>query len=249
MSRLLIAAVVGLSLCATVHADIRAETAACRVDSDYDIRLGLHGITLRRDEGHPGELRLQAGRLWIDGDEVPLSAPDRDTLAGIQREVDALLPEVRALAIETADITVEALVAVAGAFDERAGQRVVQRLKDARGRLVERLDRAFAEGSWDAEAFEHEVAKLADEMAAQIAGSMTGMVMKAIFRGGEAMEREMEERMAKLESRLEQAMAERARRLTQRAATLCGHVERIDALEEALELRLADGSRLDLVRL
>jgi len=51
-----------------------------------------------------------------------------------------------------------------------------------------------------------------------------------------------------MERALDAEMAQRSAALEARAEALCPRLARLDALEEELELRLADGSRLDLVQ-
>jgi hypothetical protein len=221
---------------------------ACRIESDYDLRLGREGITLRRDGGQPAEVRLAGRRLWIDGSEVALSARDRETVAAMQAEVDALLPEVRAIAIDAVGIAVAALTQVAGTLGGADGEPLARRMKSMEQAFVERLDAELAKGSWDSASMEAEIEALVAELAPQLAGNIAALAVKAALSGDEAAARDIERRAEAMERSLEAEMTQRSAALEARAEALCPRLERLDQLEEALELRLADGSRLDLVQ-
>ena len=65
MKRLLLAALLCPLAPAAVHAGSSVSVDRCSIDSDYDLRLGRDGITLRRDDGQPARQVLhQSGRIW-----------------------------------------------------------------------------------------------------------------------------------------------------------------------------------------
>ena len=81
MKRLLLAALLCPLAPAAALAGSGVSIDSCSIESDYDLRLGRDGITLRRDDGQPAEVRLQGQRLWIDGEEVL----NRITVIGVGR--------------------------------------------------------------------------------------------------------------------------------------------------------------------
>lgn len=248
MKRLLLAALLCPLAPAAALAGSGVSIDSCSIESDYDLRLGREGITLRRDDGQPAEVRLQGQRLWIDGSEVALSAADRRTVAAMQAEVDALLPEVRAIAIDAVGIAVAALTQVAGTLGGADGEELAQRMTSMERAFVERLDDELAKGSWDSAAMESEIEALVAELAPQLAGNIAALAVRAALSGDEAAARDIERRAEAMERTLEAEMKQRSAALEARAEALCPRLERLDELEEALELRLADGSRLDLVQ-
>lgn len=248
MKRLALALLITPLLAASVQAGTEVSMDRCRISSDYDLLLGRDGITLRRDEGVPAEVRLQGRRLWIDGSEVALSPRDRQTVAAVQAEIDALLPEVRGIAVEAVGIAVSTLVQVAGTLGGRDGEELARRVRSMEQAFVDRLDDELAEGRWDGTAIEAEVEALVAELAPQLAGNVAALAVKAALSGDEAAAREIEGRARAMERALDAEMAQRSAALEARAEALCPRLARLDALEEELELRLADGSRLDLVQ-
>lgn len=248
MKRVLLAVLLSPLLATTADAGTRVSIDRCEVDSEYGLRLGRDGITLRRVDGAPREVRLSGARLWIDGQEQALSSNDRRTVAAIQQEVDALLPEVREIAVEAVGIAVEALVQVAHGLGGDDGAALGARLRKAQDAFVARLDQSLADGDWDSAAMEDEIEALVSELAPQVAGDIAALAVRAAFSGDADAARDIERRAAEMERNLKAEMERRATTLEARAEALCPRLQRLDELEDALELRLADGSRLDLVQ-
>src|SRR3546814_6118268 len=81
-----------------------AEIKACDIDSDYDVALSPEAITFSRDDGTPRTLVMHDGSLRVDGREAALSDADRERVRQFEHDARALLPEVRAIAVEAVEI-------------------------------------------------------------------------------------------------------------------------------------------------
>src|SRR3546814_14858903 len=91
-----------------------AEIKACDIDSDYDVALSPDAITFSRDDGTPRTLVMHDGSLRVDGREAALSDADRERVRQFEPDARALLPEVRAIAVEAVEIWFVAMTAEIG---------------------------------------------------------------------------------------------------------------------------------------
>ncbi|HJT96929.1 MAG TPA: DUF2884 family protein, partial [Rhodanobacteraceae bacterium] len=72
--------------------------------------------------------------------------------------------------------------------------------------------------------------------------------LKVAFTGDEAAAAELEARADGIERSVDRAVEKQAAALEARAERLCPRLRALARVESDLDLRLADGSRLDLVR-
>ena len=76
-----------------------------------------------------------------------------------------------------------------------------------------------------------------------VIGDIVGGAISAAFSGDEA----RIERMNNLDKEIERRVQPRANQLEKRAESLCRRMEALDAIDDALDYCLPDGSRLDLI--
>ena len=223
-------------------------TDDCDIDSDYGLRLHGGVIELTRDEGTPKTIRIDQGRLWLDGAEQTLNAADQRRIARIEEQIDAVVPEVRGIAIDAAAIAIQSIVHVAHVLGNENARDAKARAERIEKQFVSKLDEQLAGPGWDEAGLEAEIESLVADMAADFASEIAGLAVKAALSGDEKMAEDIEARAAQLEKVIESQVEERARMLEARARKLCPRREAIAELDDALELRTADGKPLDLVR-
>ena len=248
MTRLALAACLALACAAPVDAGTRLDFDECKVRSDFGLQVSAGSVVLKRKSGEPREVRMQDGRLWLDGVEQDLGDDDRQRLRRIEAEVAALMPEIRIIAEEGMNMALDALTHVAAGLggDDPA---LVEEIESARSEFGKVIEARMNDGRLDETALEQDIEALVERLTPQIAGKVAALAISAALSGDEAAAKDFERRAEAMGKELEVAMEARGKGLEKRANALCGRIGRIDEIENALDLRLADGSALDLVRM
>lgn len=232
--------------CGFAAAPAVAGTSMCEVRSDYSVHIADDGVTFHRDAGTPTSVRLTGGRLLVDGREQVLSDDDRARLRQIEAGVRAVVPAVREIGIEAAQIAADAVLQVAIAFSAGDGEAARARAERLRRELSARIESAVADGDWDSSSFEKDVEAMVADVTAGLAGDIAAVAVKAALSGDQAAVADIERRARELETTMEREIKARARRIEERAEAICPQVEAIAALQA--ELRYADGQRLELMQ-
>lgn len=236
--------VLALAVLALACVNVAARDARCRVESDYELTLNPRSLILVRDAGTPRAIVMRQGRLFVDNAWVTLGAEDEARVAAFEQGTREAMPEAQALGHAAADIAFTALGQVAAGFssDPKATR---DRLNAARTKLDERLASTVTAHRFDGRDLGHGIADAVEAAIPDLIGDIVGGAISAAFAG----DKSRLERMAHLDAEIEAAVAPRAAALEHRAAELCRRLEALDALDNALEYRMADGQPLQLLRL
>lgn len=221
---------------AQVHVD------DCSVDSDYDFHLTERSVVLLDEDGAPHTVLMRQGRLFIDDRWVAVSAADARRLADYEREARAAMPLAANIAREATAIAFDALAEVAAGFgsDPEASRK---RLEDARVVLDAELAKAVGPTRFDRGNLGDAIGAAVAKVVPHLVGDIVGGALRAAFSGDAA----RLQRLENLDARIEALVEPRARALDADAQALCRRMEALDAIDEALEFRLPDGRRLDLL--
>jgi hypothetical protein len=214
----------------------------CEVDSGYSVRPYRNAFLFTR-AGEPREVGIGGGRLFVDGREVAVSAADHARLAGMESEMHALVPEMRQVAVEAVDIAFTALAEVARGLSGDPGQTVAQ-LEASHRKMRARMagtDLALL----NEDAMGDLVRPILREYLPDIIGGAVRTAIKAAFSTGKEAG-ELRARMDRMEHALDERVDARATSLEPLAEAMCTRLRRIDALDDALEARTADGRRFEL---
>ena len=221
---------------------------ACEYESDFNVRIAPNALTFHRSAGAPAEVQMRSGRLFVDGRELALSAADRERVRRFEDAVRALVPEVKAIALEGVGIASEALTQVAKTFAGKESAQTLERMNAVTADLIERIQNSDDSSQWDEAEFERVLASLTAELVPTMLGDVTSLALQVALSGDESAVKALEERAEKMEAELEARIEKRAEALEARAKGLCPRVAELDALETSLELRLADNRPLDLLQ-
>lgn len=222
--------------------------ASCNIESGYALEVGADGLRLEAEddaeEGLPGLIAISGGTLHLDGVPRAVSDADAERLRGIEAGVRGMLPDMAAIAREAIAIAFDALGGVNAALGGKRGD--ARRFQDLREGALARVDVMEARGEWSSavfgEEFEAEVEAAAEAMAASF--TPTRAIWMAVSGGFGRMERRME----KWEAEFEEQMAVREAALERHATALCGQLEEVQHLQDAMELRLGDGRPLRVIQ-
>jgi hypothetical protein len=222
---------------------------ACDFESDFDLRLEPNGLSFHRKAGTPADVQMRNGELIVDGRSVALSAADRARVKQIEDNVRALVPEVKAIALDAVGIATEAVVQVASTLGGDNSEEAVERMHELGAELRDKIERSDDSGDWNEAEFERTVAALTVELVPMMVGNVTSIAIQAALTGDEGAAEALERRVEKMEKELEARVERRADDLDERAEALCPRLVELDALESALEVRLADNRPLDLLQI
>jgi hypothetical protein len=219
---------------------------SCSFDSRYDVQLTAEALRFARESSTPHQIEMHHGVLRVDGKEVAMSEADHTRIAEFEAKVRHLVPQVKAIARDAADIAYTAVGEVANAF---AGDRSELRgkLDRMRSEVRARIEASFDTHPWNEKQFDAIVESTVQEMIPALVGEVTSMAIKAALSGDESVAQDIEKRANRLESEIEQRVEIQSRQIEARAEALCPQLVELSQLESSLELRLPDGSRLDLL--
>lgn len=220
----------------------------CDIESDYDLNIGKTALTFSRDSGTPSKVEMRGGQLFVDGTEQALSAADSRRIAQYENDIRALVPEVKGIALEAVGIATQAVLQVATAFAGDSQPRSLARLEELGAKISHRIEVSDDTSEWRDDEFDAAIAELTAELVPMMVGDITSAAVAAALSGDEDRIAEIEARAEQLEKDIETRVEARADALEARAETLCPRVLALDQLESELELRLTDGSTLDLVQ-
>jgi hypothetical protein len=242
MRRKLIAAVLVLA-CGHAAASGTQVNVSCDVESDYDFALSERSVIFTRDRGTPGAIVMRNGRLFVDDRWVTLSAADRARVVSYEREARALMPLAQQVGREAADIAFIALGEVAMGFSSNPADTRAK-LDAARKQIDTRLARSVTPTRYSSEALGEGIGDAVRQVMPTVVGDIVGGAMRAAL-GGDT---ERLKRLENLDKDLEARIAPRAKALERNAQDLCSRMQALDAIDNALEYRLANGKPLDLLR-
>jgi len=238
-----------LSAALFVAGPAAAHFDACEFESDFNLRIAPDGLRFERDAGTPAKVEMRAGVLRVDGREVALSDADRARVRDFERRIRALVPEVKAIAIDAVAIATEAVTQVAVSLAGNKNSASVTRIEQLGTELVAKIERADDTREWNEGEFERTIAALTAEVVPSLIGEATSLAVQAALSGEESAVQDIETRVQNMEKEIEARVEKRARSLEARADALCPRLAELDALEAELELRLADNARLDLLQM
>jgi len=244
---LIVFAVAGLGLASSgdatahSHAGKGDHQLSCDVESQYTVRPYKGAYVFERDGREVG---IGGGRLFVEGKEVAVSAADHARLSGMEQEFRALQPEMEQVVTEAVDIAFTALTEVARGLSGDPGQTVAE--LEASHRRVRAKMAGAPLALFNDDAIAGIVEPIMREYMPDIVGGAVRTAIKAAFSTGKEAG-ELQARMDRMEHELDARVDARAEALEPLARSMCSRLRRMDALDDALEVRTADGRRFDLL--
>ena len=224
-----------------------------RVNSDYDLRIGSDGLSFAPESGGGAKIRVDAGRLYVDGREVQVNAADRTRLMRFEDEVLGIREEAIGIALEGIELGLMAVREVNAAFEEDA-DRVAefnQRLDKLRVEMVKAVRSDLSHGRPTDEEIDRVVDRviepLVKELVSSIAANVAGDAIAMALSGDESRAKEIEAKAKRLERTIEDKVEGAAKKLEARAQDLCPRVQALAELNAGFEVEVANGSKLDLM--
>jgi len=215
--------------------------------SQYSIRLTPQALLFFRDGGIPSTVEMRRGELTVDGKQLDLSDADHRRIAEYEATIRALVPQVKAIARDAADIAYTAVGEVANSF-AGDGSALRAKLERMHAEVRARIDASFDSKPWNEKEFGNVVESAVTELVPALVGELVGVAVKAALAGDEAVAADIEKRANRIEAEIEQRVETQARQIEARVEALCPTVAKLAQLEADLDVRLPGGGRIDLIQ-
>jgi len=226
-------------------AEIKIE-ARCEVESAYDLKVEREGLRFSRESG--SEIQFTRGRVLLDGNPVNLSGADSARVVEFEREVRAMVPEVKAIAGEAIEVAFVALQRVIESFATEGNREAfVTELAAIRDEISAAVASANSSRGLDEQAIQAKVEKFVARIAPRIAGEFASLAITAALTGDEKSAKDIERRAELFERDIEASVQVPAKLLEARVNALCPRVQALDQLESEMEIRLPNGELLNLM--
>ena len=222
-------------------------TDVCDFESEFDLRIQPQSLLFHRESGTPLTIEMRRGRLLVDGRDVVLSPEDARRVLRYESEVRALVPEVKAIAMDAIGIATEAVTQVATTFAGDNAKRAIERVGELTDELAGKVATSTDTAEWDNDEFEEAIETLVGELVPMMMGDIAATAITAAFSGDTDAVEKLEQRAERMEKAIEEKVERRADELEARAEALCPRVKALDALESSLTVRLADNRPIDLL--
>ncbi len=234
-----------LFIVSPAFAAVSFSTENCNIHSDYALKIEPNQLVLTQKDGVPTTLLISNGTLVADGQNLALSAADRERVVAIERGVRDLEPDIKAIAREAIAIALEAVSEVGASFADSP--------EDARENAI-KIQRSAAEldahiastdtiSEVEVEAF---VGKTVAALIGNLVGNITAQALKVAFSGDEKAAAELEARADGIDKKVEKIAEKRSKALEQRAGAMCPKFRNLQRLERELDVRLPNGQPLRL---
>lgn len=221
---------------------VAASEISCDVESDYELHVTPRSVILTRERGTPETLLMRDGRLFVDGAWAELNAADGKRIAQYERETRAVLPLARQIGHDATAIAFTTLGEVAAGFSSDPAETRAK-LAKARVKLDARLADSISANHFNSDHLGEGIGRTVAELLPSLIGDIVGGAVRAAFSGDTA----RLERMENMDKEIEARVAPRAKALERRAEALCQHMQALDEIDDALDYRLPNGRRLDMI--
>jgi hypothetical protein len=250
MKRVLVCIALATGIASAAHAGIDLHGAECGLHSDYSLTIKPDALVFARRDGVASEVVVSRGTLRIDGKRITLVPADRERMLAIERGVRDALPEVRAIVHDAITIVYDAVAEVSVAFarDGAAARAGAQRLARNARDLHRQIDEADSFAHWNDADMERLFEGAVGTLVGEVVGNVVGQALSVGLSGDARAVAELEARTEGLDRSIEALVEKRSHDLERRASGLCPRLQQLARLGTQLQVRLDDGSRLQLVR-
>lgn len=232
-----------------------AISASCGLEiaTPYSLSLASQGITFNSEKVSPNQVRLENGRLFVEGREVALDDQDRATLKAMEQEVIGITAEAIVIASDAIDLAFDAIGEVSTALlpESANNTELLRGIEKSRALVQTQIRDAVLRHPLDEEAFEEivaaQIATLAGDLVKIVMSDLVPKAITAALSGDETAIGDIEARASRIEAEIERKIEARAEAIEKRATALCPRVKALSDLESRLTVQLVNGSALNLL--
>lgn len=223
------------------HVDINI---SCDTSSQYQVSMEGQAFVFEKTSGRDVRVVLGGGKLFIDGKPAVLTPADQQGIDAFEAELRKLVPESRKVVSEAVSIAIDALSEVSIALSGDEGKRAGY--DKARTKALAEVRDSNTVPIFNSGSIDGIVDPLVAEFVPDIAGSALGFAMKAMF-AGEEKNKAMDARLDAMDKQLDARVEARARALEPLAEGMCKRIQRMEAIDAALTVRLPDGRPINFL--
>lgn len=239
----------GAALALAASAPVPAQDFAtlCHASSSYDLTVTPDALRFDRSTPAPRRIELHGGQLRVDGVSVRVSREDADRLALFEHDLRALVPKVKAIAVDGVDLAIQSVRAETATLDlgadtqaELAGQLAAHGAE-----LKRRIAGSASTRDWQGDAFDRYAADLVADIAPLLVADVGQQAVAAALAGDLDAAASLRDRAAVLGTRLRPRLERRMQALRPRLEALCPSLRRLQEVQNGV--RGANGRPLDLL--
>lgn len=217
---------------------------SCETSSQYQISMEGQAFVFENTDGRNTRLVLGGGNLFINGKKSALSVADQERIDAFETELRLLVPESRKVVSEAVNIAFDALTEVAVALSGKPAKR--GEFDKARAKALASANDPDFVPIFNDQSLRGIVDPIVTEFVPEIMGSAVGFAMKAMF-AGEEKAQAMEARMDAMDKDLDTRIEARSKALEPLAEGMCKRIQRMQAIDESLTVRLPDGKPINFL--
>jgi hypothetical protein len=246
MRMLFLVGLVAISGTTPLYAQDLATT--CHATSSYDVTLRPDSLLFDRPSPAPTRVELQTDNLRADGIAVTLTPAEQDRLSVFERDLRALAPRVRQVALNGVDVAVQALrTEVAGlglSADTRS--QFDRKLASHAAELKHHIAHSQSTHDWDGNAMQRYVDQLTADLMPLVAADLGQQAISTAMNGDLQAAARLRDSAGALATGLQPRLEQGMQTLRPQIAALCPAVQRLARLQQGL--RDSKGQPLNLVQ-
>lgn len=220
---------VGLGL--PLHAQDLAAT--CRASSSYDLTLQPRQLVFERTTPEPARVVMSEGTLRVDGVLVHGVGGQQERVRAFEREVRALVPEVRAVAERGVDLATGSVrEEVAGlGLESDSRDELDRRLAAHASSVKQRIATSQSTKDWHGSAFEQYAAEVSADLLPAIGADLGQQALQAMANGDAQGALALRDKAVGAAAGLQARMRQDLQTLRPAVAALCPSVQRLLELQ------------------
>ena len=210
--------------------------ATCHASSSYDITVKPDSLMFDRPSPAPFHVDLRSGALLTDGKTVSLNAENQDRLALFERQLRALVPQVRRVAQNGVDMAVQGMRAEANGMELSADTRAEmdRRLNTHANELKRRIAVSQSTHDWQGDFADQTMNQIGADLLPLLASDLGQQAINAALSGDLQTAAGLRDRAASLATELQPRMERRMQALRPQIQALCPAIEQLATLQQGV---------------
>ncbi|HXE77156.1 MAG TPA: DUF2884 family protein [Rhodanobacter sp.] len=223
-----------LSLGVGVPLQAQDLAATCHASSSYDLTLQPRQLVFERATPGPTRVVIGAGTLGVDGVLVHGAGEQPDQVRAFERELRALVPQVRAVATRGVDLATQSVRdEVAGlGLDNASRDELDSHLAAHASTVKQRIATSQSTKDWHGSALEQYAADLSADLLPTIGADLGQQALQAMAGGDAQGALALRDKAVGLATGLQARMRQQLQALRPAVAALCPSVQRLLELQQ-----------------
>ena len=218
---------------------------SCDASSDYNVSMNGQDFVFEGKTKRMPRVVLGAGHVTINGSEANLSVADQKRIGDFEAEMRLLVPESQKVVTEAVNIAYDALSQVSAGLS-RNPKAELAKYEKSRAKALAGLSQPDILPIFNEQSMDDIVEPIVAEFLPSITSHAIAFAFRAMF-AGEAKESKMEANLDNMDDELDRRVEARADALQPLAESMCKRIQRMDTIDDSLEVRLPSGKPINLL--